>query len=338
MKRDWSVFRITMLLYAIVVLLPINYYFARNSFNSMQNDGITMNRLVYINGTIQRIILLGDGDMKEELISNVDTAFKEIDQKFLQASNNSEYVSLFRANERYESMIQTWSDLKIALDEQDVSDGLGAKCWREVNSFSKMTEEMLAYKSETMLDRLYLSLLFTMLSVIVLVFLVRWYIRVQLQKHAIHDHVTGLYNKKYYNEILQKSKLLATRQDTPLSLLVLSFEGYDKLVSRISKKEMTQFLQEFSTQFREFFRQSDTVCRVDDNMFVVITPEADLENIQKLALRLENRLDQHLFSIKLDVEIRIGVATYDKEGGAQLLEEAQSAMQQSALVQLGGAS
>jgi len=338
MKRDWSVFRITMLLYAIVILLPINYYFAMSSFNSMQNDGVTMNRLVYINGTIQRILLLDDGDVKEQLIANVETAFKVIDQKFLQASNNSEYVTLFRANEGYESMIKTWIDLKMSLNEKDIMDGLGAKCWREVNSFSKMTEDMLEYKSETLLDRLYLSLLFTMLSVIALVFLVRWYIRIQIQKHTIHDHVTGLYNKKYYNEVLQKSKLLATRQETSLSLLTLSFEDYDKLVSQIDKKEMTQFLQEFSTQFREFFRQSDTVCRVDDNVFVVITPEANLDNVQKLAIRLENRMHQHPFSLKSDIEIRIGVATYDKEGGVQLLEEAQKVMKQNVLVQLGGVS
>ena len=101
---------------------------------------------------------------------------------------------------------------------------------------------------------------------------------------------------------------------------------------------MTQFLQEFSTQFREFFRQSDTVCRIDANTFVTITPEANLENVQELVLRLENRLHQHLFSSKLDIEIRIGVATYDKEGGTQLLEDAQGVMAENALVRLGGVS
>ena len=338
MKKDWSVFRITMLLYAIVVLLPVNYYFAMSSFNSIQNDGITMNRLVFINGTIQRILLLDEGEAQKTLIDNVETAFKVIDQKFLQDANNAEYVTLFRANEGYKSMIQTWIDLKMVLNEKDLSGALGAKCWREVNSFSEMTEDMLDYKSETLLDRLYLSLLFTMLSVIVLVFFVRWYIRIQIQKHAIHDHVTGLYNKKYYNEVLQKSKLLSTRQETPLSLLVLSFEHYDKLVTRANKKEMTQFLQEFSTQFREFFRQSDTVCRIDDNTFVAITPEANLEDIQKLALRLENRLHQHIFPLVTDIEIRIGVSQYDKEGGNQLLDEAQVLMKQSTLVQLGSVS
>ena len=220
--------------------------------------------------------------------------------------------------------------------ERDLVKFLGDKSWREVNSFSKMAEEMLSYKSETMLDRLFLLLLFTMLSVITLVFLIRLYIRSQIQKHAIHDHVTGLYNKKYYNEVLQKAKLLATRQDNPLSLLVLSFEKYDELSKSTDKKQFERFLQEFSNQFREFFRQSDTICRVESNCFVAITPDANSENAEKLALRLEKRLDLHQFEVQKEVALRVGVANYHKDNGMPLLEEAQEVMKRNAIVSIGG--
>ncbi len=221
MKRDWSVFRITILLYAIVALLPLNYYFADRSFESMQSDGVTMNRLVYLNGTIQRVVGMEATATRAELVNEIESSFKVIDHDSLQATSNAEFVELFRANEGYDAMVEAWINLKMALEEQDIASGLGDQCWREVNSFSTMAEEMLTYKSETMLDRLYLSLIFTMLSVITLVFLIRLYIRIQIQKHAIHDHVTGLYNKKYYKEVLQKAKLLSTRQASPLSINTL---------------------------------------------------------------------------------------------------------------------
>ena len=336
MKRDWSVFRITILLYAIVVLLPFNYYFADRSFESMQSDASTMNRLVYINGTVQRVIGLDDGAERERLISEVETAFKAIDHDFLQASSNAEYVTLFRANESYSAMIEAWIDLKMAFEEKDLASALGDKCWREVNSFSTMAEEMLTYKNETMLDRLYLSLVFTMLAVISLVFLIRLYIRIQIQKHAIHDHVTGLYNKKYYNEVLQKAKLLTTRQESPLSLLVVSFDNYDVLKKSLDTKQFEHFLQEFSKKFREFFRQSDTICRIEENCFVTISPDANNENAQKLALRLEKHLSMHRFELKAVAELRIGVASYHKDSGMPILEEAQEVMKRSALVNVGG--
>lgn len=336
MKRDWSVFRITILLYAIVVLLPLNYYFANRSFESMQNDGVTMNRLVYINGTIQRVVGIDDTAERQKLIDEIEVSLKAIDHDFLQASSNIEYVALFRANEGYNATIEAWIELKMALEQQQPIGVYGDKCWREVNSFSNMAEEMLSYKSETMLDRLYLSLIFTMLSVIVLVFFIRLYIRIQIQKHAIHDHVTGLYNKKYYNEALQKAKLLATRQEHSLSLLVLSFDNYEEMHKDIDKKQFELFLQEFSKQFREFFRQSDTICRIEANSFVAISPDASLENAQKLALRLEKRLTLHKFELKSSVDLRIGVANYHKDSGLPLLEEAQEVMKRNPLVSVGG--
>ena len=336
MKRDWSVFRITILLYAIVVLLPFNYYFANHSFESMQNDGVTMNRLVYINGTIQRVIGMEDASQRQRLIDEVESSFKSIDHDFLQAASNTEFVALFRANEGYERMIETWIDLKTALDEKDLADALGDKCWREVNSFAKTAEEMLAYKSEVMLDKLYLSLVFTMLTVIALVFLIRLYIRIQIQKHAIHDHVTGLYTKKYYNEALQNAKLLASRPKSPLSLLTLSFDNYDEIKNTLDQKKFEAFLLDFSKQFRELFRQSDTVCRIEANRFVAIAPDASLENVQKLANRLEKKLSIHQFDLQNAVDLHMGVASYHKDSGMPILEEAQEVMKRSGTISIGG--
>ncbi|WP_373033652.1 GGDEF domain-containing protein [Sulfurovum sp.] len=335
MKRDWSVFRITILLYAIVILLPLNYYFAYHSFESMQNDGVTMNRLVYSNGAIQRVIGVKDPLIQEQFIDEIETSFKAIDHDFLQAPANAEYVSLFRADESYQEMISAWIALKMAFEEKGSVSLSGERCWKKVNSFANLTEEMLAYKSETMLDRLYLSLIFTMLAVIALVSFVRLYIRIQIEKHAIHDHVTGLYNKKYYNEALQKAKLLATRQNKPLSLLVVTFDKYDEIRKDLDKKRFEAFLLEFGKQFREFFRQSDTICRIEENCFVAISPDANLENENKMALRLEKHFGNHHFQLHRAVNIRVGVASYQKDGGMTLLEEAQKVMRRSALVALG---
>ncbi len=338
MKKDWSVFRITVLLYVIVVLLPLSYYFAMNSFKGMQNDSETMNRLVYINGTIQRVGTIDDNVEREQLIATVEESFKVIDNDFLQAQNNAEYVKLFHVNEGYESVIQTWIALKMSLADEELRSVFSAKCWGEVNTFSKMTEEMLAYKSETMLDRLYLSLLFTMIAVIVLVYFVRLYIRIQIQKYAIHDHVTGLYNKKYFHEALQKAKQLANRQEKPLSLIVVSINKYDEVKKGFDNKQFEAFLLEFGRQFREFFRQSDTICRVEENCFVAISPEANLDNENQMALRLEKHLSNHHFQLKAKVNMHVGVSSYHKDSGMPLLEEALEVMKRRPHITVGGDS
>ena len=51
-KKDWSVTRITALLYVIVLFIPLNYYFVKHHFDDTQNDAKTMNHLVFIGSTL----------------------------------------------------------------------------------------------------------------------------------------------------------------------------------------------------------------------------------------------------------------------------------------------
>jgi len=338
MKRDWSIFRITVLLYAIVVLLPLNYYFAKDSFSSMQNDAETMQKLVYINGAIQRLTTVKDGEQLAQDMVAIEDALKTIDHDFLQLPANQKYIRLFRADEAYNSVLTAWIDYKRTGTQTPEHLQAAEKCWHEVNSFSNLSKEMVSYKNESILDKLYLSLIFSMIAVLSLVVFVRLYIKIQIEKHAIHDHITGLYNKKYYNEVLQKSKVLSIRQENPMSLLVLSFEHYEQLHKKMDHKSFNSFLQEFSRQFREFFRQSDTICRVEDNVFVAVMPDINSEHVQKLAERLEKRLELHKFEIRSSVEVRIGTATYGKENDLSLLEEAIEVMKRDPLIRLGDAS
>ena len=84
MKKDWSIFRITILLYAIVLLLPLSYYFAKQSFDNMQGDSITMNRLVFINGTIQRVIRMEDTKDRNDLVNEVEVSLSRVTQELLE--------------------------------------------------------------------------------------------------------------------------------------------------------------------------------------------------------------------------------------------------------------
>lgn len=337
MKKDWSVFRITVLLYVIALLLPLNYYFANRSFQSMQSDGSTMKQLVYINGGIQRILTLSDSTIERDmLIKEVEASFRAIDEAFLQAPANAEYVALFRADEGFDATKDAWKKLADAVEKRDPEQVYGDQCWKEVNSFSKIIEEMLAYKSESMLDSLYLSLIFTTLLVIVLIFMIRFYIHVQIRKHTVHDHITGLYNKKYFYEVMEKSKLLAARQKNELSLLALSFDDFEVFKKSLKKREFERFLQEFGKEFQGLFRQSDTVCRIEANRFLVILPDASLEDAQKFAGRLEERLQNHSFSLGKSISLQIGVASYRKESGVSLLEEATEVMKRSRVFVIGG--
>jgi len=338
MKKDWSALRITLLLYIIVAMLPVNYYFVNRSFAGMKSDGMTMNRLVFINGAMQRVCAIEDPVERGELVSDIDAAMETIDRDFMQLPLNSEYVELFRSRDGFDALDNRWQNLKAAVESGNLShmETECRACWNEVNDFSQMIEEMMTFKGNELQDIAYLSLVLTMLFVLSVIYLVRLYIRIQIKKHAIHDHATGLYNRKYFNEVLQKTQLLSTRRESPFCLLVISFDNYDDLRATLDRKEMRSFLHEFAQLLDEFFRHSDTICRIENNLFAVIAPDATLANGEKLAERLATAVSEHAFSLTLGCGVQIGVSSHSKESSGSLLKEATDAMLRSHAVVIGG--
>jgi len=338
MKLDWSVFRITILLYIVVAMLPLNYYFAKHSFESMRSDGKTMRQLVVLNGAIQRVALLKEVDVRQSTVALIDTAFESIYRDFIMAPSNQEFIKLFRANESFDAMKTVWSELKEVLSDRDKVNALSAQAYKEVNSFSEMTKEMLEYKSETMMDLLYISLAMTMLFIIGLVFMIRFYIHRQIERHTIHDSVTGLYNKKYFVEAVQKAKLFSVRHHVPLSLIALSLKNYDELGKSLSKKEFEGVLNRFSRILEEFFRQSDTISRIEPNCFVVLAEASPIESIAKILERLKKELMELELNRNVVAKIEIGYAVYDKESPQSILDKAKENMSEHEVIVRGRSS
>ena len=93
----------------------------------------------------------------------------------------------------------------------------------------------------------------------------------------------------------------------------------------------------FAETFNHFFRRSDTVCRVDNDCFSVITPDDTSDNIHKLPELLLHRLNSNYTNNLASMEIRIGVATYNKDSSIGVLEEAKQSMKSSDILTVGGA-
>lgn len=338
MKKDWYAIRITLLLYLIVLLIPINYYFAKESFSSIKNDATTMNSLVLLSGTIQALSVEDDLHKKEILTKSIHSSLSAIEQNFINFLPNREYAELFRAKEMFFLVKNAYEKLETSTQDSAEIRKAADKVSMEINAFSKLAEEMSSYKIEAVLNMLYISLALTMLLVIILIFFVRTYIRLQFFKHTIYDHVTGLYNKKYFETVLQNSKELALRHSRPLSLLLLSINNYDEQKGALGKAEFEKSIKEFSTVFSHFFRHSDTVCRIENDCFASIAPDASLADIKKISFRLQKELHSKLSKSKIELQISIGIASCEDDGPCLIVDNAKKDMENFSAVRVGCAS
>ena len=336
MKKDWSVIRITVLLYLMVVLLPLNYYFAEQSFQSTKNDASTMKHIVFISGAVQHLSNLNERSKQESLIKDIDDSFEEINTSFINFSSNIEYIKLFRADESFNILKKIYTQIKNTSKTQNMKRELASDFFKELSIFSNITQDMMNYKLGVVLNKLYISLASTMFLIIALIYFVRFYIKFQLKKHAVHDHVTGLYNKQYFDNMVTHEEALSDRQDKPLSLLLLNITNYKELENSLEIEILEKQIKEFAKIFGNFFRYSDTVCRIEDSSFVAITPDATLENEEIVLRRLKEELKLKEIDIHINLHITTGISSYDNQSSTSLLEDARLSMHDSKEQTIGG--
>lgn len=333
MQKDWPAFRITVLLYMIVVLIPVNYYFASRSYQSMENDAYAIHQLGAINGGIQRLVKFAPDEKRDDLVANIDSAFGALDERYMNDSSNREYVEMFRAEEGYLLLQSCWEELKTQLRSPQEHAGLidrSEQCWDVASDLTLTAEKMAEFKSEKMLNTLFLTLVLTTLVVVALIYFVRVYIKIQIEKHAIRDTLTGLFNRKYLMASLEKAQKMSLRHESPLSLLYLDIDHFKKINEKLGKKSGDRLLVAVGDLLNGFFRQSDIVCRLEGDAFVVVVPDAGLDAAFQTAERLAAEIGKHDFMAKMPVTMSIGIAQHHKGAASSvLIEDAQQASKQA---------
>jgi diguanylate cyclase (GGDEF)-like protein/PAS domain S-box-containing protein len=152
-----------------------------------------------------------------------------------------------------------------------------------------------------------------------------------LRQQAIRDPLTGLYNRHYFNELVQKELERADRYAHPLSLMMVDVDGFRAVNNRLGHLKGDKVLRAVAQQLRHEVRSVDHVVRYGGDEFVILMPETDGESGQ-VARRLKaqiknihNRLDLGDFQVALS----IGIYTrrpHDPRSLESILEEADRRM------------
>jgi diguanylate cyclase (GGDEF)-like protein len=115
-------------------------------------------------------------------------------------------------------------------------------------------------------------------------------LREALQAQAIRDPLTGLYNRRYMQESLERELNRARRRDRPLSVVMLDidhFKSHNDSYGHAAGDEVLRLVAETLTNC---VRTEDLACRYGGEEFVLILPECGL---RQAAIRADE-VRQHL--------------------------------------------
>jgi diguanylate cyclase (GGDEF)-like protein/PAS domain S-box-containing protein len=106
-------------------------------------------------------------------------------------------------------------------------------------------------------------------------------LRGELQEQAIHDPLTGLFNRRYLDEVLQRELDVAQRRNSSVCVVMLDIDGFKQFNDRLGHGAGDVLLREFSQIMRNHLRKSDIICRYGGDEFVVIMPDSFIHDTQE---------------------------------------------------------
>ena len=108
----------------------------------------------------------------------------------------------------------------------------------------------------------------------------------ELQRRAILDALTGLYNRRWLDETLPRLVSRYTTSHRPLCLLMVDIDHFKRFNDTFGHVVGDQVLAEMAHRISQSLRTTDIAVRYGGEEFCVLLPDTDLEGAKLAAERL----------------------------------------------------
>ena len=156
-------------------------------------------------------------------------------------------------------------------------------------------------------------------------------LRDQLREQATRDRLTGLFNRRYFEEAMPAELFKARRSGQPLAVMLLDIDHFKQVNDRYGHLAGDHALRLFAQTVQEHIRKSDIACRYGGEEFVIAFPDMSLAEACKRANKVREafksisiKFEKYRFNVT--VSIGVGVFIGGDETQDQLLNQIDQAL------------
>ena len=138
----------------------------------------------------------------------------------------------------------------------------------------------------------------------------------KLQINAGTDPLTGLYNRRLFDEYCDKELNRAKRYSQHLALVILDLHKLKEVNDQYGHQQGDRALQLAASTLRKTLRASDFAFRIGGDEFALLLPQADPEQATTLCRRVRASYESEVQPLRLDVPVALdfGVAVFPQDG------------------------
>lgn len=155
-------------------------------------------------------------------------------------------------------------------------------------------------------------------------------------KHRIWlDPLTGIFNRKYFENQLSKELQRASRYEHTLSILLIDIDQFKNINDEFGRQTGDHVLEQLSEILKGSVRSVDVVARYGGDEFIVLLPETKKLHALKTADRILDHFKNYdFFKDKLSVKelsISVGIAGFPEDAGGtyELIKKADNALRKA---------
>lgn len=124
------------------------------------------------------------------------------------------------------------------------------------------------------------------------------------------DTLTGLYNARFFLELLKMETERSRRYGRPLTLIYIDCDDFKKINDKFGHESGNTFLFETAQCLKKGLRTVDVVSRLGGDEFVVLLPETDEAQAKEVVERLSKHIETYMRQHHWIVTFSMGVAAF----------------------------
>jgi diguanylate cyclase (GGDEF)-like protein/PAS domain S-box-containing protein len=135
----------------------------------------------------------------------------------------------------------------------------------------------------------------------------------EVEHIAMTDQLTGVYNRRKFEELYALESERARRFSHPLSMILIDIDHFKTVNDTYGHSIGDETLKHLAEIVQKNIRKIDSFARWGGEEFLVLSPGTDLDNIQKLAEKLRRAVESADFFEAGHITISLGVTVFEKE-------------------------
>jgi len=157
----------------------------------------------------------------------------------------------------------------------------------------------------------------------------------QMREQAVTDPLTGLYNRRYLRDFLERECLRARRSGANIAAIMIDVDHFKRVNDAHGHEAGDRVLTEIAAVLRRSVRGADFACRYGGEEFVLILPEASADLVRQRAEAIGAAVKQLPIRFRGEslgpTTVSLGVAVFPEDAGDadSLVRRADEAMYQA---------